>query len=90
MLYEVKTKQGNNFIVDDDQIEIWLEMEEMFDITFKEAAEKLARQSLSVITKLFFVGAKLGGHTELKTHKAWVKTEFESFDVVESQAPKAE
>lgn len=90
MQYEVKTKQGNNFIVDDDQIELWLEIEDLFDVTFKEAQELIARHSLSMITKILFASAKLGNHTELKTYKAWVKNEFESFDVLEEINPKAE
>lgn len=90
MRYEVKTKQGNNFIVDDDSIELWLEVEELFDLTFHEAAQKIARQSLAVVTKMLFAGAKLGGHTELKTYKAWVKTEFDTFDVLDEESPKVE
>ena len=90
MQYEVKTKQGNNFIVDDNEISLWLEVEEMFDITFHEAQEKLSRQSISTVTKLFFAAAKLGNHTQLKTYKVWVRDEFESFDLVGETDPKVE
>lgn len=90
MQYEVKTKQGTNFIVDDDSVELWLEIEELFNVTFKEAQELIARASLAMVTKVLFTGAKLGGHTELKTYKAWVKNEFDTFDVLEHENPKAE
>lgn len=90
MKYEVKTKQGNNFIVDDDSIELWLEVEDRFDVTFYEAQQKLSRQSLSILTKIFFVAAVLGGHTEYKTHKTWVKEEFEAFDLAGEDDPKVE
>jgi len=90
MKYEVKTKQGTNFIVDDDSIELWLEIEERFDLTFYEAQQKLSRQSLATLTKLFFTAAVIGGHTEYKTHKTWVKEEFDSFEIAGEADPKAE
>lgn len=90
MQYEVTTKQGKNFIVDDNEVTLWLNFEEAFDITFQEAQEKLSRGSISVITKLLFTAAKLGGHTELKTYSKWAEVEFDKFDLVSEDNPKAE
>ena len=91
MKYEVTTKQGKNFIVDDNEISLWLEFEDAFDITYSEAQEKLSRNSWNVITKLLFTAARLGGHTELKTYKKWAEVEFETFDIVgDEKDPKAE
>ena len=88
MEIEVKTKQGTNFIVDTEAIALWLEIEEQFDVTYFEASELLKRQSLGIMTKMFFVSAKLQGKTELKTFKKWVELEFESFDLVGEDSPK--
>ncbi len=84
----VKTKQGNNFTVDDDDISLWIELEDMLDLTFSEAQEKIKRQSMKVLTALMFIGAKRGGYTELKTQKAWIDHELESFDVAVDESPK--
>lgn len=88
MKLQITTKQGNNFIVDDNDIELWIELEDLLDLTFVEAQEKIQRQSMKVLTTLMFIGARKGGHTELKTRKAWVEHEFESFDVVVDDGPK--
>lgn len=88
MKLEVTTKQGHKFIVDDNDIELWIELEDQLDLTFQEAQAKIQRQSMKVLTALMFIGAKRGGHTELKTRKAWVEHEFESFDVVVDEDPK--
>jgi actin-related protein len=88
MKLQVTTKQGKNFIVDDDDMELWIELEDMLDLTFIEAQEKIQRQSMKVLSTLMFIGARKGGHTELKTRKAWIEHEFESFDVVVDEGPK--
>lgn len=88
MKLQVTTKQGKNFIVDDDDIELWIELEDMLGLTFIEAQEKIQRQSMKVLSTLMFIGARKGGHTELKTRKAWIEHEFESFDVVVDEGPK--
>ena len=88
MKLQVTTKQGKNFIVDDDDIELWIELEDMLNLTFIEAQEKIQRQSMKVLSTLMFIGARKGGHTELKTCKAWIEHEFESFDVVVDEGPK--
>lgn len=88
MKLEIKTKQGKNFIVDDNDIELWIELEDQLDLTFKEAQAKIQRQSMKVLTTLMFIAAKKNGHTELKTRKAWVEHEFDTFDVVVDEDPK--
>lgn len=88
MQIEVKTKQGTNYIVDTEAITLWLEIEEAFDVTYFEATELLKRQSLGIMTKMFFIAAKQGGHTELKTLKKWVELEFDTFEVLGEEAPK--
>lgn len=90
MQYEVTTKQGTNFIVDDGEVSFWLEFEEAFEETFHEAQELISKGSITIMTKVLFTGAKLGNHTELKTWKKWVEVEFERFDVVGEPNPKAE
>lgn len=88
MNFTVKTQQGNNFTVSDDSVWVWIELERETELTMKQAAEKMANGSLDVITLMLFKLAQRGGHTELKTHKAWVEHEFDSFDVVDDADPK--
>lgn len=88
MQFNVVTKQGNNFTVSDDSVWVWIELERETGLTMKQAAEKMANGSLDVITLMLFKLAQKGEHTELKTHRAWVEHEFESFDVVDDEAPK--
>jgi hypothetical protein len=47
----------------------------------------MAEGSLDVITSMLFKAASMDKKTELKTHKAWVLHEFDTFDVV-SEDPK--
>lgn len=82
MQYEVKTKQGNNYIVSDDNAWLWVELERSLGLTMKQAAEKMAAGSLDVITWLLHKASLDANQTELKTQKAWVETEFESFEVL--------
>ena len=87
MKYEIKTQQGTNYIVSDDSAWLWIELERETGLTMKQAADKMAEGSLDVITALLFKAAVMDKQTELKTHKAWVTHEFDSFDVV-SEDPK--
>lgn len=88
MKYEVTTKQGNKFIVSDESAWLWIELERALSLTMKQAAEKMANGSLDVITWVLHKAALDSKNTELKTQKAWVENEFETFEVVE-QDPKA-
>lgn len=88
MKYEVKTKQGKNYIVSDDNAWLWIELERGLGLTMKQAIEKMANGSLDVITWLLHRAALEAKHTEIKTQKTWVETEFDSFEVVEED-PKA-
>ena len=88
MKYEVTTQQGGKYIVTDDSAWLWIELERDTGLTMKQASAKMAEGSLDVITQLLFKAAVIEKKTELKTHKAWVLHEFESFDVV-SEDPKA-
>lgn len=88
MKYNVKTQQGKTYELDDDSVWVWIELERETGLTYGEAVEKMQRNSFDTITTLLYLLAKDAGHTELKTHKAWVKTEFDEFDLVESD-PKA-
>ena len=90
MNFEVKTKQGKNYIVSDDSVWIWIELERDMGLTMQQAAEKMAAGSLDVLTNMLFKLSSKAGHTELKTQKAWVEHEFESFDVVDDDDPKAD
>jgi hypothetical protein len=73
--------------VSDDSAWLWIELERETGLTMQQAGAKMAEGSLDVITTLLFKAAVMEKKTELKTHKAWVKHEFESFDIV-SQDPK--
>jgi hypothetical protein len=88
MKYEITTQQGNNYIVSDDSAWLWIELERETGLTMQQAGAKMAEGSLDIITTLLFKAAVMEKKTELKTHKAWVTHEFETFDVV-SQDPKA-
>jgi len=83
MQYEIKTKQGNKYIVSDDSAWLWIEIERELGYTVSQAAEKMSQGSLDVITCMFFKAAKQAGHTKLPTQQAWVTNEFDSFEVVE-------
>jgi hypothetical protein len=88
MKYEVTTQQGNKYTVSDDSAWLWIELERDTGLTMQQAGAKMAEGSLDVITSLLFKAAVMEKKTELKTHKAWVLHEFETFDVV-SEDPKA-
>jgi hypothetical protein len=88
MKYQITTKQGNNYIVNDDSAWLWISLERELGYTMPQAAAKLQEGSLEVITWLLHKAALDSKQTELKTHKAWVENEFESFEVVEED-PKA-
>ena len=88
MKYEVKTKQGKNYIVSDDNAWLWIELERGLGLTMKQAIEKMSNGSLDVITWLLHRASLEAKHTEVKTQKTWVETEFDSFEVVEED-PKA-
>lgn len=83
MQYEITTKQGNNYIVNDDSAWLWITLERELGYTIKEAANKMANGSLEVITWVLHKAALDAKKTELKTHKQWVEHEFETFKVVE-------
>jgi hypothetical protein len=88
MEYEVTTQQGNKYIVSDDSAWLWIELERETGLTMHQAGAKMAEGSLDTITNLLFKAAVMEKKTELKTHKAWVQHEFETFDVL-SEDPKA-
>ena len=87
MKYNITTKQGNNYIVSDESAWLWIEIERELGYTVQEAAEKLAKGSLDVITCMLFKAAKAENKTQMPNQKAWVLNEFESFEVVE-ESPK--
>ena len=88
MKYEVTTQQGNKYIVSDDSAWLWIELERETGLTMQQAGAKMAEGSLDIITSLLFKAAVIEKKTDLKSHKAWVLNEFETFDVV-SEDPKA-
>jgi hypothetical protein len=88
MKYEVTTQQGNKYEVSDDSAWLWIELERDTGLTMQQAGAKMAEGSLDVITSLLFRAAVMEKKTDLKSHKAWVLHEFETFDVV-SEDPKA-
>jgi len=87
MQYEIKTKQGNNYIVSDNSAWLWIEIERELGYTVSQAAEKMSQGSLDVITCMLFKAAKAMGKTQMPSQQAWVTNEFDSFEVVE-ESPK--
>ena len=88
MRYNVKTQQGNNYIVSDESAWLWIELERELGYTVTQAAEKMSKGSLDVITCMLYKAAKEQGKTQLKTQRQWVENEFETFDVVDEPDPK--
>lgn len=88
MKYEVTTQQGNKYEVSDDSAWLWIELERETGLTMQQAGAKMAEGSLDIITALLFKAAVMEKKTDLKSHKAWVLHEFETFDVV-AEDPKA-
>jgi hypothetical protein len=87
MKYEVTTKQGSKYEVNDDNAWIWIEIERELGYTVTQAAEKMSQGSLDVITCMLFKAAKAQGKTQLPNQQAWVINEFDSFEVIE-ESPK--
>ncbi len=88
MKYEITTKQGTNYIVSDDDVWIWIEVERELGLTLNQALIKIGENSLDVITCVLYKAAKAAELTEYKTQKAWVQNEFASFEAVDDD-PKA-
>jgi hypothetical protein len=88
MKYEVTTKQGNNYIVSDDSVWMWIELERELGYTVTEAAAKMTKGSLDVISFVLYKSAFAQGKTQLKTQRAWVENEFETFELVDEPDPK--
>jgi hypothetical protein len=88
MKYEVTTQQGNKYEVSDDSAWLWIVLERETGLTMQQAGAKMAEGSLDIITALLFNAAVMEKKTEIKSHKAWVLNEFETFDVV-AEDPKA-
>lgn len=88
MKYQVTTKQGTTYEVNDEAAMLWLNLERDKGLTVTEASEKLQAGSLDILTFIIWQASVEAGHTELKTQDAWVRTEFETFDVVTGD-PKA-
>lgn len=87
MQYNVTTKQGNNYIVSDENAWLWVEIERELGYTVSQAAEKMSQGSLDVITCMLYKAAKAQGKTQLPSQKVWVENEFETFEVVD-ESPK--
>jgi hypothetical protein len=87
MQYNITTKQGNNYIVSDENAWLWIEIERELGYTVSQAAEKMSQGSLDVITCMLYKAAKAQGKTMLPNQQAWVTNEFETFEVVE-EIPK--
>ena len=87
MKYEITTRQGNKYEVNDDNAWLWVEIERELGYTVSQAAEKMSQGSLDVITCMLFKAAKAQGKTQLPNQQAWVTNEFESFEVIE-ESPK--
>ncbi len=87
MQYDVKTKQGNNYIVSDDSAWLWIEIERELGYTVSQAAEKMSQGSLDVLTCMLYKAARSMGKTQMPNQQAWVINEFDSFEVIQ-ESPK--
>jgi len=66
MQYDIKTKQGNNYIVSDDSTWLWIEIERDLGYTVTQAAEKMSQGSLDVITCMLYKASKAAGMSTSK------------------------
>lgn len=87
MQFEIRTKQGNQYIVSAESTWLWIELERDLGYTFNQAVELIEQGSLNVLTALLHKAAKAQGHTKLATQQLWVDVEFEGFEWVE-ESPK--
>ncbi len=53
MEYKITTKQGNNYIVSDENVWLWIQLERELGYTITQADEKINQGSLDVLTFLF-------------------------------------
>jgi hypothetical protein len=83
MQYDIKTKQGNNYIVDAESTWLWIEIERELGLTVTQAVEKISAGSLDVLTCMLYKAAKAQGKTQLPSQRVWVENEFETFEVIE-------
>lgn len=84
MQFQVKTKNGNTYEVNDDSVWLWVSLEKDLGLTYNKAIEKIAEGSLDVLTYVLFHASKVAGYTNLKTREVWLETEFDEFDVVDA------
>lgn len=84
MQYKITTKQGNNYIVSDENVWLWIELERELGYTITQADKKISEGSLDVLTFLFYHAAKAAGHTKLPSQQAWVVNEFDTFEGVKA------
>lgn len=89
MRYQVTTKQGNNYIVSDDNVIIWVHLERDLGFTLTEAYEKAAAGSLNVITYIIWKAATLAGFTQTMTQDGYVTNEFDGMELLPDDGPKA-
>jgi hypothetical protein len=82
MEYKITTKQGNNYIVSDENVWLWIQLERELGYTITQADEKINQGSLDVLTFLFYNAAKNAGHTKMPNQQAWVLNEFDTFEGV--------
>lgn len=84
MQFQVKTKNGNTYEVNDDSVWLWVSLEKDLGLTYNQALEKIQGGSLDVLTYVLFHASKKAGFTQLKTREVWLETEFDEFDVVDA------
>lgn len=89
MKYKVETKQGKNYIVSDESVMLWVQLERDLKLTFSEAIEAAANGSLNVLTYIIWRAAKAAGHTDTMTQDGFIDYELEMFEPVVDDDPKA-
>jgi hypothetical protein len=84
MKYEITTKSGKTFIVDDEVTMLWVSMERDLGKPMVTALADLAQGSMVTLMYVLWWLAKQAGQTELKTPDGFVEHELADWNVVET------
>lgn len=88
MKWQVTTKQGAVYTVDDDSAWVWIRLERETGLTFNQARDKMAEGSMGTIATLLWVLSKDAGHTDLPNADDWARMQLDNFEIVEDADPK--
>ena len=87
MIYNVVLQNSSTFTVDDQELALWLMIEQKSGLTFGEIEAMRGKGSLTANAWIMFCGAIRQGKTELMKLETWLEHEFDDFDI-EDDSPK--